>query len=136
VKVSYFDEETGVDLASVRVLFDGADVTAGCTVNNRTAWCQQGELASGLHRIDVSVADRHANVATAEHAFRVDLQPPALTVTEPANDAYLNSNEVVVAGTVSDDVGASVRVSGEPATVVDGAFSHTLTSRTAATASP
>jgi len=58
--------------------------------------------------------------------FMVDTVPPQLVITSPADNATLNSKDVVVSGSV--DVGAAVKVDGQPISVdAAGHFNKIIT---------
>jgi len=80
-----------------------------------------------------AVATRASDSSTASDSVSVTYDvtappPPALAVsiTSPADGAWLNTSTVNVTGNVSDNT-ATVDVNGDPATVVGGQFSATVT---------
>lgn len=47
--------------------------------------------ADGAYAVDVEVTDGAGNVATITRTFKVDLTPPAVSITTPANGSWRNS---------------------------------------------
>ncbi len=84
VEATYSDEFSGIDLASLRLLLDGADQTAGAEVGpGGLRFTPAQPLAEGAHLAEVSVADMAGNVGQAAAAFTVDTVAPALAFTAP-----------------------------------------------------
>jgi len=98
IVVTYGDETSGVDLATLAVSVDGIDVTASCTVEAASATCASPPLAEGEHLFAASIADQTGNGSATETTVTVDLTPPLITATAtpPANDAGWNSTAVTV----------------------------------------
>jgi hypothetical protein len=132
--VTYGDADgSGIDLPTLRLTVDGADVTAGCVVEPSFATCPATGLGGSsdsvtLHRAQAEIRDRAGNTAAAEREVMVilgqgDLQDPTLTVTNPPDGALFTQEVVEVTGTVSDDgVIAAVLVDGVEAEVEANAF--------------
>ena len=120
-ELSYFDLESGLDLASLAVAVDGQDLLGACDVGESSAVCPTS-VAPGPHVFTASLADLEGNTALLELPFElvVDTAPPQVTIEAPADGALLSRRLVAVTGSVSDDGRvASVSVAGLSA-VLDG----------------
>lgn len=62
---------TGVDPATLHIRLDGQDVTSQATVTPAFFNIKPGNLASGAHQVQVTVADRAGNSATTDWNFTV-----------------------------------------------------------------
>lgn len=114
---------SGIQVASVRIELDGQDVTATATVSaSEVTFTPSTALAGGTHTWRVQVADGAQNIGFASASFFVNTNPPALTVTSPANNAIVAASTVTVTGTVTGQT--SLTANGQPVTVgAGGAFS-------------
>jgi RHS repeat-associated protein len=103
VLIQYSDDLAGVDLASVRIRLDGADVTGSLAVGPTFA---EGDLpiAGGVHTLRVELADRATNPAPAASTFTIDLAPPVLAIVIPADGSQGNASPVSVMITYADAV--------------------------------
>jgi hypothetical protein len=121
IEVQYADAVSGVDPATVRILVDGVDATAGCQVGPASASCPARLASAGAHRIEVEVSDHLGNLgrASVEVVLSIDL---ALTVTAPANGTLTRESTIDFTGTVSPET-ESVRVGDVAGTVQNGTFS-------------
>jgi len=92
VVVDYSDGETGIDLSTVRVRLDGADLTS-CSVGAVSAACPVPTLALGAHDVAAEVRDRNGNAATASLTFIVigEQVPPVVTVLSPASERIVGA---------------------------------------------
>jgi hypothetical protein len=74
------------------------------------------------------VTDTSDNSATATLTVNLDLTPPVLSITSPANPATVNTPYVVVAGTITDALSGAggVLCNGAPASVTGSNFSCTV----------
>jgi hypothetical protein len=119
-----FTDGSGVDPAAVRITLDGTDRTADFTITTTAATAQLADvLADGSHSVAVFILDWAGNRATAESTFKVDSAVPAVQLTAPAADAWINTSTVTVSGSVTDASPVSLDVNGLttlPAT--DGTF--------------
>ncbi len=83
--------------------------------------------AEGIFVVTATLAD--GTLATNAAPIRIDDNGPVLTLTSPANGAWLDGDTATVEGMVTDQWAGvqSVRVNGEEATVnADGSFSHSV----------
>jgi hypothetical protein len=84
VEATYTDDLSGVDLTTVRLLLDGADVTAGAEVSpGGVRFTPTTPLAEGQHAVEVRAADVAGNLGTVTASFTVDTVAPALAFTAP-----------------------------------------------------
>ena len=80
VIVDYSDADSGVDLDTLLVEVDGADITHTCDTTTVPAVCAADNLALGLHTITAEIRDRAVNLATDTHPFTVVVcHPPGST---------------------------------------------------------
>ena len=94
IVVEYADGGSGVDLASVEIQIDGADVTASCTVGASAAVCEPGPLTDGDHLATATVRDLAGNEAIASLEFELLLGPGPLMATLTAiADSYLRQGQ-------------------------------------------
>ena len=88
LELSYSDDASGIDPASLSVIVDATDVSAGCQRNSSQAICPLGVLALGVHTADVGIADAAGNLGSASAGFEVvaETAPPVLDVVTPTGD--------------------------------------------------
>ncbi len=101
VTLRYSDDFSGVDLSSVRLSLDGADVTGSLSVGADAATGAL-TLAEGRHTLHAQVSDRASNVTAQDSTFIVDLTPPVLTIVAPADGSTVKQSSVAVTVTYSD----------------------------------
>jgi hypothetical protein len=129
VSLSFADAGAGVDEASLALSLDGADVTSTCTVGLTSALCQAQVAASGSHTLLASVLDLAGNRGSATLAIRVtlDVLPPAIAITSPADGTVTRNSTMTIAGTATDDGQvAGVTVNGQNVTLAGGAFATSV----------
>lgn len=128
LNATYSDAESGVDPASVRLVLDGVDRTAEAQVTAEgVTLSPSSPLASGVHTVAVIVRDMATNESHETASFTIDLDPPLIVLTAPAEGSFLNISEVQVTGTVTDDVQVtSVAVNDIETTLDAGAFQATV----------
>src|SRR5579864_7109720 len=104
--VRYSDAGSGVNLSTLHVLVDGADVTSTFSVGASSA---QGVLATGTglpegqHSIQATITDNAGNVSSTGSAnFTVDLTPPTAAFTSPANSSFINTTQPTITLVYSD----------------------------------
>ncbi|MEP7012842.1 MAG: DNRLRE domain-containing protein [Acidobacteriota bacterium] len=136
VGVTYFDELSGIDPASLAVSIDGV-VLAGCARTDSSATCPAGALAAGAHSIRAEIRDRVGNPASAvleDFKIVVDAEAPIVTITSPPSTGS-------TAGAVADfevafeDAGSGVAIATFRATLDGVALSTCATSLDGATCS-
>jgi hypothetical protein len=111
ISAAYGDNSdgTGVDLNTVALRLDGADVTAQAVktatgINYRPAL----PLAQGVHTAELSLADTAGNAAGANWTFTVDSQCPVISNALPANGATLPADAIPTVSAQVQDSGAGV----------------------------
>lgn len=118
---TYFDDEPGLDLASLSVTIDDASVLADCVADSGQVVCTP-EVAVGSHVLRLAISDLEGTEKAIEHEFEriAEHQPPVLAVVEPEEGVLTNEALVAVRGTVFDDgVVTSVAI-GDQELSVDG----------------
>ncbi|HEV8579845.1 MAG TPA: DNRLRE domain-containing protein, partial [Thermoanaerobaculia bacterium] len=76
ISATYSDDGSGIDVASVRLLLDGADRAAEAQVTAAgLTFTPSAPLAAGAHTVEVTVRDLEANESRATASFTVDLGP-------------------------------------------------------------
>jgi hypothetical protein len=98
ISASYADP-AGIDVARVRVLFDGQDLTSQAAISATGATLQAGPLAPGDHTVVVTVVNRQGREAKVSWVFEV----------EPENTYRLWFSEPTV-GKGYSAAGADIRV--------------------------
>ncbi|BAC89440.1 gll1499 [Gloeobacter violaceus PCC 7421] len=119
---------SGVDSKSVRVRFDGRDVTKDATITaNFFNFQPKRDLPPGEYRVEVDLKDLSGNVGRGTWSFDVGRasaatrpEPFVLTVTSPANNSQVPGGPVTVTGKTA--AGASVSADVQATTSVIGLF--------------
>lgn len=111
--VTYSDSGSGINVASLRILLDGADVTGLFAVAAGEAVGTPQTLADGAHTLQVTVSDRAGNASTATGPFVVDTTPPLASFVKPADDSFLNTPAPAIELAFGDGTGSGV----DPATL-------------------
>jgi len=85
ISVTYSDTVAGVDPATLQIVLDDVDLTAGCTVGSAAATCQTSGLTAGTHSLATQIKDRVGNLASTGFTFAIvlDEQAPTLAITAP-----------------------------------------------------
>ncbi len=85
ISARYTDSQSGIDIASIRLTLDAADVTAQSSVTaGSITFTPAGDLANGSHTALLSVSDRVGNRAQAQTTFQVWVNHPP--VLNPINN--------------------------------------------------
>lgn len=86
---------SGINVASAKLLLDGADITSQCTVTATGITGPSSLLTLGAHRIDSSVADNAGNVASVSGQFYLippdNGSAPQITLTRLVNSEFTPS---------------------------------------------
>ncbi|HEV8578589.1 MAG TPA: DNRLRE domain-containing protein, partial [Thermoanaerobaculia bacterium] len=130
IAVAYSDDTAGLDSASLQIALDGTSLLPNCTVGPSSAACEPAPLAEGSHTATALIRDYAGLTATASLTFDVvlDLDPPSIILTAPAEGSFLKMPEVLVTGTVTDDGEvASVTVNDVAAALDGDSFQATVT---------
>jgi len=114
IRVTYQDDQ-GVDLATLSVAIDGQDVTGYLSKGASEASGAipaSAPLTSGAHTITATIKDLAGNPppAPATGTFHLDVTAPQLVITQPADGLITSAASVTVAGTVQDDSPVTVQV--------------------------
>lgn len=103
--LSYSDIGSGVDVTSVAVTSNGANLPVTCQANadDSGASCTpNAALPDGGYSLSITVKDKAGNVSQpATVSFTVDTVPPTITVASP-NKAYTNQPALSVTGSLSE----------------------------------
>jgi hypothetical protein len=84
ITVQLADADSGVDPASVRLLVDGADVTAQAQVSATSVlYTPPSPFADGPHAAEADASDLAGNRAKAVVQFIAASQPPTVTIVAP-----------------------------------------------------
>ncbi|HUG74074.1 MAG TPA: carboxypeptidase regulatory-like domain-containing protein [Acidimicrobiia bacterium] len=124
IRASFDEGGAGLREESFSLRVDGEDRTEAAVLGgDGFTYRPSFPLDGGTHTVEVSIADRARNIAAASWSFAVDLEPPAVTLTQPADGALLGAPAATVTGTVVDDVGVRlVTVNGVEASVAEDIF--------------
>ena len=71
ISLTYVDADSGVDLASLRLLVNGQDITAECIVEAASATCQAPTLPTGQHTVQASISDVAGNSGTVNRTIEL-----------------------------------------------------------------
>jgi glucodextranase-like protein/carboxypeptidase family protein/Big-like domain-containing protein len=127
VTVAYDDATSGIDLTTLHITLDGADLTAGCTVQAASSTCAPQPQPEGLHVVSALVKDRAGNGAAANLTYTVVFAPPTVTLMAPADGSLVSSPSQAVSGTVGGPKPVvTVNVNGSPAALAGGQFQATV----------
>ena len=70
-----FEDESGVDMSTVKMTFNGQDVTSSLVIEgNKVKYSVTEDLAEGKHNVKVEVKDNLGNLTTKEWKFTVGIQ--------------------------------------------------------------
>lgn len=134
VVIDYTDENSGIDINTLIVLFDNNDITASCAIDNTSSTCQLSSLAEDIHSITAEISDISGNQNRADFSFIIEFdgiieeQLPVIENLTPVNGTITNNSTLLVGGTVTDDSGVnSVLVNGQQASISGNTFSLSLT---------
>lgn len=93
IELTIVDTHSSVDLESIEIRIDGAQVTSSCSTSATPITCwPTAPLTDGPHSLSVSARDELGNVGTAGVEFSVDTAYPTVTFYDPAPESILASN--------------------------------------------
>ena len=72
------------------------------TVDGSNYTCEVPGLVEGANTITVEARDEAGNISNESITVTVDTTPPAITITNPADGAVVNTATIEVTGTISD----------------------------------
>lgn len=75
LQISFYDGESGVDIATLRVLIDGIALAGPCEVEEDAATCPVPFLEAGLHDVEVQVRDRVGNLGVRRERVGAAVAP-------------------------------------------------------------
>lgn len=119
IEIEYSDT-SGVDTASLRVVLDGVDLTATCTVQADRATCEPPALSSGVHTLEVEVADRRGQRSSLSRLFEIVLSL-TVVIDSPGQGELTRADSLDVSGRVPPETD-SVMIGALQGGVQDGAF--------------
>ena len=117
-----YQDNTGVDVTRVKLLVDGADVTAAAQVSATSiSYATAHPLAQGAHTVQFNVVDTTGNPASATWTFSVDSVAPTVTgqspkSTQAASPASTISAQFADSGTGVDTGRTVLTVDGQNVT--------------------
>ena len=95
---------TGVDPKSVKIAFDGKDVTAQSTIAPQNFSYRPANLAAGNHTVEVRARDQAGNASRTNWSFHIAAAEPVpgagfpLDILSPRNNAEVGSGAIEVRG--------------------------------------
>lgn len=107
---------TGVDPKSVKIVFDGKDVTAHSTITSQNFNYRPANLAAGIHTVDVRARDQAGNASRTSWNFRTgpaESGPAALfplDIVSPHNNAEVGSGPIEVRGRTVPNASVGIEV--------------------------
>jgi len=107
---------TGVDPKSVKIIFDGKDVTAQSTITSQNFSYRPANLAAGNHTVDVRARDQVGNASRTTWSFRSGTAESAaaaalpLDITSPRNNAEVGNGPIEVRGRTAPNATVDVEV--------------------------
>jgi hypothetical protein len=96
MNVTWTATDLGSGIANMSVSMDG-----GAFVDVTTSYKEFTSLADGQHTVFVRVYDNSGNFSTVGKAFNIDTELPILNITEPDEDALIDSKDVQLVWTGS-----------------------------------
>ncbi|MDZ7828346.1 MAG: Ig-like domain-containing protein [Halofilum sp. (in: g-proteobacteria)] len=126
--LGYDDTGIGVDTDTLDVERDGEAVDGTCETDTETQRieCVIGPFDDGTHTISATVADHAGNESEpVEAIFEIDTVAPTITVEQPADGAFVNTETITVRGRLSET--AELTIDGEAVGLdVDQRFAHEI----------
>ncbi|MCD6409665.1 MAG: Ig-like domain-containing protein [Candidatus Verstraetearchaeota archaeon] len=107
-----YNDNTGIDIGSVKIYVDGVDVTANVTITaSQVTYTPAKPLTAGVHTVKVTVADIYGNKAEREWSFTIvppDTEPPEIYDLHPAPDSEITETKPTISAKYRDPSGISV----------------------------
>jgi hypothetical protein len=110
VRASYLDNlyGTGVDLDSVKLTFQGVDVTGSAErTRGGLEYTPPGSLPTDLYECVLDVADRAGNRTRTSWSFRVDVDPPVIVRIDPPTGVWVPTARPTIGASISDGANGS-----------------------------
>ncbi|MBI5150613.1 MAG: PASTA domain-containing protein, partial [Candidatus Omnitrophica bacterium] len=98
----FADNLSGINIASVKIVLDGVDVTGEANVTATGFNFIPAGLADNTHTLSINVADGAGNSAQSTTIFTTDTTPPVISHLTPANGSVLNTAAPVISGKFND----------------------------------
>jgi len=100
----FSDDNSGIDVTRVVILFDGVDVTAEAGISETGFTYAPPPLTEGPHDYAVDVHDLAGNPAHEQAGFTVqlDVTPPEVTNLSPENEALLAASPAAISASFTD----------------------------------
>ncbi len=96
IAVTFFDAETGINPASVRLMVNGQNVTGRAFISDTAVtYNPDAPLAPGTVRVDLAAADRARNILRVSWTFRVTRPAGALSAVTINPVAALTNDDVL-----------------------------------------
>jgi hypothetical protein len=104
ISILYGDSGSGIDLASLQVLLDGASLLGSCSVSPTGVSCPGPTVPEGIHALQVIVRDVAGNRSVAEVGVRTisDVDPPAVSILAPGAGLFLSTANPEVRASFAD----------------------------------
>lgn len=103
---------------------------APAVVNSSNQWTSSVTLVAGSNTIEIVATDLYGNTSTVKRTVTLDTINPVVAITSPYQDSAFNKPSVTVAGTVSDNVSATVSYTlngvTTPVPVISGNFTFNV----------
>lgn len=97
LRVAYSDSDSGIDLASPRILVDSIDRTSESQpTGSGVSFQLQTPLVQGPHSVEVRVRDTLGNEARATTAFGIDTVPPSVVFSQPETYSILGNDSPTI----------------------------------------
>ncbi|MBN1308275.1 MAG: hypothetical protein JXA18_10185, partial [Chitinispirillaceae bacterium] len=120
VTITYSDAVSGININTLSITLNGIDKTPFFTIDATHATWEVGPehaLGEGVYQLEATIADHGGNAAAANSGFEIDLTPPEVAITGPADGYITNISELTIIWTI-DGVEQSEQTS---VTLVEGA---------------
>lgn len=139
VSAEFSDDQTGIDVSSVRIFIDGIDLTGKASITSTgLTLVLTSALTEGGHLLTLQLKDQAGNAVEKTNAFSVDVTPPLITGLLPPNSSATSMQKPTFSATFSDNLAGvdltslTVTLDGENITsqtakAVNG-FSYTVSS--------
>ncbi len=107
-----YRDNTGIDVATVKIYVDGVDVTDNATVTaTQVSYTPTKPLTAGAHTVKVEVKDLYGNKAEEEWSFTIvppDTEPPTIYDLQPAPDSETTETKPTISAKYEDPSGIDV----------------------------